>query len=161
MQRAVHVTRGGGRRTGVIVGGRPLVPASVVPEDLISQVTEKRPCVMFSSYLCSVVLYSWIHLLPLSLSPISLSPNICLCNKDGTRQIPEKYLPKKDHLNRWRWNWLLCLHGNRLNKNFNSLRILFRSFVWHNVLWDRLDPSYKTKALAGSCNPRCPKLTPT
>lgn len=37
MQRAVHVSRGG-RRSGVIVGGRPLVPASVVPEDLISQV---------------------------------------------------------------------------------------------------------------------------
>ncbi|CAL1532111.1 unnamed protein product [Lymnaea stagnalis] len=36
MQRAVHVSRGG-RRSGVIVGGRPLVPASVVPEDLISQ----------------------------------------------------------------------------------------------------------------------------
>ncbi|GFO10305.1 E3 ubiquitin-protein ligase ubr5 [Plakobranchus ocellatus] len=35
-QRAVHVSRGG-RRSGVIVGGRPLVPASVVPEDLISQ----------------------------------------------------------------------------------------------------------------------------
>lgn len=39
MQRAVHVSRGG-RRSGVIVGGRPLVPASVVPEDLISQVCE-------------------------------------------------------------------------------------------------------------------------
>ncbi|XP_033727140.1 E3 ubiquitin-protein ligase UBR5-like isoform X1 [Pecten maximus] len=35
MQRAVHVSRG--RRSGVIVGTRPLVPASVVPEDLISQ----------------------------------------------------------------------------------------------------------------------------
>ncbi|GFS00247.1 ubiquitin protein ligase E3 component n-recognin 5 [Elysia marginata] len=35
-QRTVHVSRGG-RRSGVIVGGRPLVPASVVPEDLISQ----------------------------------------------------------------------------------------------------------------------------
>ncbi|XP_059176788.1 E3 ubiquitin-protein ligase UBR5-like isoform X3 [Physella acuta] len=36
VQRAVHVSRGG-RRSNVIVGGRPLVPASVVPEDLISQ----------------------------------------------------------------------------------------------------------------------------
>ena len=36
MQRTVHVSRG--RRSGVIVGSRPLVPASVVPEDLISQV---------------------------------------------------------------------------------------------------------------------------
>ncbi|XP_055998190.1 E3 ubiquitin-protein ligase UBR5-like isoform X2 [Ostrea edulis] len=35
MQRTVHVSRG--RRSGVIVGSRPLVPASVVPEDLISQ----------------------------------------------------------------------------------------------------------------------------
>ena len=35
MQRAVHVNRG--RRSGVIVGTRPLVPASVVPEELISQ----------------------------------------------------------------------------------------------------------------------------
>ena len=35
MQRAVHVNRG--RRSGVIVGSRPLVPASVVPEELISQ----------------------------------------------------------------------------------------------------------------------------
>ncbi|KAK3087035.1 hypothetical protein FSP39_000732 [Pinctada imbricata] len=35
MQRAVHVSRG--RRSGVIVGTRPLVPASVVPEELISQ----------------------------------------------------------------------------------------------------------------------------
>lgn len=38
VQRAVHVSRGG-RRSNVIVGGRPLVPASVVPEDLISQVS--------------------------------------------------------------------------------------------------------------------------
>ncbi|KAK6168099.1 hypothetical protein SNE40_021993 [Patella caerulea] len=35
IQRTVHVGRG--RRSGVIVGTRPLVPASVVPEDLISQ----------------------------------------------------------------------------------------------------------------------------
>ncbi|KAL3890879.1 hypothetical protein ACJMK2_003152 [Sinanodonta woodiana] len=35
MQRAVHVSRG--RRSGVIVGARPLVPASVVPEELVSQ----------------------------------------------------------------------------------------------------------------------------
>lgn len=36
MQRSVHVGRG--RRSGVIVGTRPMVPASVVPEELISQV---------------------------------------------------------------------------------------------------------------------------
>ncbi|KAL4218424.1 E3 ubiquitin-protein ligase ubr5 [Mactra antiquata] len=36
MQRTVHVNRGG-RRSGVIVGTRPLVPASVVPEELINQ----------------------------------------------------------------------------------------------------------------------------
>lgn len=36
MQRAVHASRG--RRSGVIVGTRPLVPASVVPEELINQV---------------------------------------------------------------------------------------------------------------------------
>lgn len=35
MQRSVHVGRG--RRSGVIVGTRPMVPASVVPEELISQ----------------------------------------------------------------------------------------------------------------------------
>ncbi|XP_060590431.1 E3 ubiquitin-protein ligase UBR5-like [Ruditapes philippinarum] len=35
MQRTVHVNRG--RRSGVIVGARPLVPASVVPEELINQ----------------------------------------------------------------------------------------------------------------------------
>ncbi|KAJ8321996.1 hypothetical protein KUTeg_000467 [Tegillarca granosa] len=35
MQRAVHASRG--RRSGVIVGTRPLVPASVVPEELINQ----------------------------------------------------------------------------------------------------------------------------
>ncbi|XP_046357083.2 E3 ubiquitin-protein ligase UBR5-like isoform X2 [Haliotis rufescens] len=35
MQRTVHVSRG--RRSGVIVGARPLVPASVVPEELINQ----------------------------------------------------------------------------------------------------------------------------
>ncbi|CAG2258134.1 EDD1 [Mytilus edulis] len=35
MQRSAHVGRG--RRSGVIVGTRPMVPASVVPEELISQ----------------------------------------------------------------------------------------------------------------------------
>ncbi|XP_070184197.1 E3 ubiquitin-protein ligase UBR5-like isoform X2 [Littorina saxatilis] len=35
MQRTVHVSRA--RRSGVIVGARPVVPASVVPEDLINQ----------------------------------------------------------------------------------------------------------------------------
>lgn len=32
---------GRGRGSGVIVGARPLVPASVVPEDLINQVGDK------------------------------------------------------------------------------------------------------------------------
>ncbi|XP_064596947.1 E3 ubiquitin-protein ligase UBR5-like isoform X2 [Liolophura sinensis] len=35
IQRAVHASRG--RRSGVIVGTRPIVPASVVPEELINQ----------------------------------------------------------------------------------------------------------------------------
>lgn len=35
MQRTVHVSRA--RRSGVIVGARPIVPASVVPEELINQ----------------------------------------------------------------------------------------------------------------------------
>ena len=43
MQRTVHVSRA--RRSGVIVGTRPLVPASVVPEDLIQQVSEVCVCV--------------------------------------------------------------------------------------------------------------------
>lgn len=37
MQRTVHVSRA--RRSGVIVGGRPLVPAAIVPEDLVNQVS--------------------------------------------------------------------------------------------------------------------------
>ena len=42
MQRALHVNRA--RRSGVIVGTRPLVPASVVPEELVSQVSEGVGC---------------------------------------------------------------------------------------------------------------------
>ena len=71
MQRAVHVSRGGGRRTGVIVGGRPLVPASVVPEDLISQVCKLNFVWMYHNYLFSYYyhshyfLYDWHVLLAL------------------------------------------------------------------------------------------------
>lgn len=44
MQRSAHVGRG--RRSGVIVGTRPMVPASVVPEELISQVKIKCPSIL-------------------------------------------------------------------------------------------------------------------
>jgi len=43
MQRTVHVNSRG-RRSGVIVGTRPLVPASVVPEELINQVRWLAGC---------------------------------------------------------------------------------------------------------------------
>lgn len=55
MQRTVHVNSRG-RRSGVIVGTRPLVPASVVPEELINQVIvytvlkSQAPCGMNSGH---------------------------------------------------------------------------------------------------------------
>ena len=53
-QRTVHVSRGG-RRSGVIVGGRPLVPASVVPEDLISQVQRQNS----AFFLYIILTWNW------------------------------------------------------------------------------------------------------
>ena len=50
MQRTVHVSRA--RRSGVIVGARPLVPASVVPEELINQVRESVSGCVSADWVC-------------------------------------------------------------------------------------------------------------
>ena len=50
MQRTVHVSRA--RRSGVIVGARPLVPASVVPEELINQVRVREDVCQLTVYVC-------------------------------------------------------------------------------------------------------------